>query len=228
MILLNVEFPKTNGRLAFFDYDWTLVTHNYSKDYFKAFADGYFRDCYYMLTALEEEHKGDKPLPCMQWYVKKLFDEGCEIYVLTHERFNLRDELKKAMLKKFYPDVPMGYLTVDSPDHKIDMMRAVAMTEGYEMSDVIFVDDRMETVNMAKGAGIDAKYLADVVVMYENSMDFQEQGTELKPKRFMKLPEENTSVISEAIINEGLEDVFQECRRLAEMNGRSRDGGTQL
>lgn len=230
---MEMEFPKTNNKLAFFDYDWTLVVHNYSKEYLAAFVDGYLRDCYYMLTKLEEEHVNDKALPCMQWYVNKLFENGYGIFVITHEMNNLRDKLKQEKLALFYPDIPVTYLTVDCPEHKIDMMQAVALSEECDLSDVIFVDDRMETVNMAKAAGIDAKYLSDIALLYETRYAGWEQGTTLKPKGFEEYIKEDPSLMVKGIpeevqgfSDEGLEDVFEECRRLAEMNGR--DGTTQL
>lgn len=234
---MSMEFPKVDNKLAFFDYDWTLVVHNYSKDYLAAFVDGYLRDCYYMLTKIEEEHAGDKPLPCMQWYVNKLFENGYGIFVITHEMNNLRDELKKRKLKEFYSDIPVTYLTVDCPEHKVDMIEAVALSEGCELSDVIFVDDKMETVNMAKAAGIDAKYLSDIALLYETRYAAWQQGTVLKPKGVEETVKEDSSPkaydfrATPGFSDEGFNDVFEECRRLAEMNGRngdSRDGSTQL
>ena len=178
---MKVEFPIVNNKLAFIDFDRTMVAHTYSADYVKAEENNYFMECVYNLTVQEEEHANDRPLPCMQWYVKKLFDEGYGIYCLTHEIFNLRDQMKQEELKAFYPDIPMTYLTVDTPEHKIDMMKAVAMVECCDLSDVIFVDDLMSTVYQALLAGIDAKHLSDIVVMYEMQLLHQEQGVAIKP-----------------------------------------------
>lgn len=174
---MKVEFSKISNKLAFFDFDRTLVAHRYSREYMDARNEGYFKECVYALMALDEEHKNDRPLPCMQWYVKKLYDEGYGLYVLTHEIFNLRDQLKKSQLEQFYAGIPMTYFTVDAPEHKIDMMRAVAAAEKCDLSDVIFVDDMLSTVNMALNAGIDAKHLSDIVVLYETQHDHQEQDS---------------------------------------------------
>lgn len=180
-----MDFPNVNNKLAFFDFDRTLVAHTYSRKFMDDRKDNYLMECVHMLTALGEEHMKDRPLPCMQWYAGKLYGEGYGLYCLTHEIFNLRDSIKQEQLKLFYPGISMAYLTVDIPEHKIDMMKAVAMVEGCSLSDIIFVDDRMDTVNLALDAGIDAKHLSDIVVMYEEWQDHAGQADRLvRPKSF--------------------------------------------
>lgn len=163
---MDTEFSNINKKLAFFDFDRTMVAHSYSHEY--GVVDNYFLECVYMLTSLDTEHINDRPLPCMQWYTRKLNDEGYGLYCLTHEIFNLRDNLKQDQIRRFYPGIPITYLTVDLPEHKIDMMKAVAATKCCNLSDVIFVDDRIDTIELATRAGINAKHLSDIVVMYEN------------------------------------------------------------
>lgn len=230
-----LDLPKANGKLAFFDFDRTLVAHQYSKGYVKDRQASYKMECLYMLTAMEEEHKDDRPLPCMQWYTRKLFDEGYGLYCLTHEVFNLRDSLKQSQLKAFYPDTPMTYLTVDIPGHKTDMMAAVAAAEGCMHSDIIFVDDRMDTIQQALAEGFDAKHLSDIVVMYEDAQIPQQQGSSIKPKGFAEILAEDPQLmekvtyeeamrVNTGLSDESIEDVYRQCRLLTEMNGRGLSG----
>lgn len=224
---MDIQFPNINNKLAFFDFDRTLVAHTYSKEYAKVRTGNYFMECVYCLTALMEEHAMDKPLPCMQWYAKKLFDDGYGLYVLTHEVFNLRDQLKKEQLKLFYPDTPMTYLTVDKPEHKVDMMMAIAAIEGCDLSDVIFIDDKMETVQMAQTAGIDAKHLSDIVTLYECRVTSQQQNVFIKPKGFAdflnedptlseKITHEHTDGINTGFSDDELEKAYEECRKIVD------------
>lgn len=227
-LIMNMEFPNVNNKLAFFDFDRTLVAHTYSPE-FITHRDNYFMECLHMLTNLEAEYANDRPLPCMQWYAKKLFGEGYGLYVLTHEMSNLRNDLKIKELAQFYPDIPMTYLTVDSPDHKIDMMRAVAYAEGCNLSDVIFVDDLMETVSKAIRAGINGKHLSDIAVLYESQIMPQEQTILIKPKELGKCqPEETPKKELQAVdINfteEDLEETMRQCRLLAKMNEHNKEG----
>lgn len=210
-------------RLAFFDFDRTLVAHRYSKEYNEDRMKGMFFDYLYMLTALEEEHKADRPLPCMQWYAKKLQDAGYGLYCLTHETSNLRDKLKQRQLAEFYLETPMAYLTVDTPEHKIDMIRAVAAAEGCELSDVVFVDDRMDTVNMALEAGIKAMHLSDVVLLYETQDKEKEQELELKKQAAAGEKSSHAGLDDSLDLDGAFADVFRECRLLAERNGRNPD-----
>lgn len=220
---MNIEFPKINNKLAFFDFDHTLVVHDYSKEYKGPGSQSYFHDCLYMLSSLEKEHANDRPLPCMQWYANKLFEDGYGIYVLTHEIFNLRDALKQKQIKTFYPNVPMTYLTVDTPMHKIDMMRAVAVSEGCQLSDILFVDDAMSTIYAAKEAGIDAKHLSEIVVMYENSRASSQQGSVLTLTGTEEVCtyESGRMDAAEGIPDSELNNILEDCRLLAERNGKS-------
>lgn len=230
-----MEFPKVNNKLAFFGFDQTLVAHRHP-----VHTGGYFARCLYLLTAPAEEHDGDRPLPCMQWYARKLHDEGYGLYCLTHGASNLNDKLKQGQLAAFYPDTPMTYLTVDLPEHKVGMMQAVAVTECCGPGDVIFVDDDMQTVELALAAGIDAKHLSDIVIMYERRAGADEQRAVIKPEGAGGLPADGAApqetvrdgqIMGEecGFSDENLGDVYEECRRLAEMNGRGRkEGGTKL
>lgn len=218
---------KTECKLAFFDFDRTLVAHNYSREFTDARRKGYFQECVQVLTALEEEHANDRPLPCMQWYARKLYMDGYELYCLTHEIFNLRDELKKDQLHLFYHDTPMTYLTVDDPDHKIDMMLALATVKGCTSEDIIFVDDLKNTVDKALAEGIDAKHLSDIVVLYESLKDFHEQDLMVKPVNDNEMSGVAQTVVEEVLAEMDLAEksqaqIYEECRRLAEMNGRTK------
>ena len=198
---------KINNKLAFFDFDRTLIVHDYSPEYIKN-RENYFMECLCALTSLDEEHKNDKPLPCMQWYMRKLFEEGYGIFCLTHEIFNLRDQLKQEQLAKFYPGIPVTYLTVDSPDHKIDMMMAIAAAEQCRHSDVLFIDDRVTIVNKAINAGIDGKHLSDIVLLYENREVAEEEPHRIiKPKGF---PE------ALGLSGTDIEKTYEECIQMIE------------
>lgn len=224
---MKVEFPNVNNKLAFFDYDRTLVAHTHSREFMAARKDDYMMECLYMLTALEEEHASDRPLPCMQWFLKKLHEDGYGIYVLTHEPFNLRNNLKQRQLEEFFPGIPIAYLTVDSPEHKVDMMRAVAVAECCSLSDIIFVDDQMATVSAAVRAGIDGRHLSDIVVLYECGQAEEEQEMFLKPGGGTGCTVVEPVLTAEYAERdtggtERTEDVHRDHRLLAERNGRGR------
>lgn len=231
---MKVEFPKINNKLAFFDFDRTLVAHSYSKEYMAARQEGYLMECFWALTALREEHAKDRALPCMQWYVKKLQEEGYGLYCLTHEIFSLHSDLKKEQLKLFYPDTPMTYLEVDTPEHKIEMMKAIAMIECCDLSDIIFVDDLQKTVTRALAAGIDAHHLSDIVVMYETQAKPQEQDMYIRAHHLptgdiqdivAQAEQEVLESMGPDLSEKSLGETYEECRRLAEMNKRGLEPG---
>lgn len=222
---MDVNFPEVNNKLAFFDFDRTLVAHQYSQESLRE-RQSYYFECLRALTVLEDDHAHDRPLPCMQWYTKKLSDEGYGLIVLTHEVFNLRDQLKKDQLARFYPDVKMTYLTVDSPEHKIDMMMAIAASEKCPLSDIIFVDDRISIVNAAIREGINGKHLSDIAVLYESELAYQEQDMLMKKRQpaAAAKPADTRENIQPDIPDEEMDNMLKECRLLAEMNNREQGG----
>ena len=226
---MEVNFPRINNKLAFFDFDRTLVAHKYSQEALRE-RESYYFECLRALTVLEDDHAHDRPLPCMQWYTKKLSDEGYGLIVLTHEVFNLRDQLKKDQLARFYPEVKMTYMTVDSPEHKIDMMMAIAPSENCPLSDIIFVDDMLSTVNAAIREGINGKHLSDIVVMYESEAAYHEQNMLIKKQQFTAAgrPSGTQTETQPDIPDEEMDNMLRECRILAEMNNREQGGDLAL
>lgn len=155
--------------LRFFDFDRTLCMHSYPDNYARVRGD-YYMDALYELQRQVELHKFDKPLPCMQWYAKKCHEKGDTLFCLTHEIFNLRDEYKQEFLKEHYADTPMKYITVDSPEHKIDMIRALAEVHKVSLFNCELIEDNMCTVNLAIQNGITGTHISNIVTMYENML----------------------------------------------------------
>lgn len=158
-------------KLALFDYDFTLFTHNLP-DYYGRKELSYTDEAFLIMTKSDDIFECTEPVPCMQWYVDKMRKEGYKLFVLTHEIFNLRDSIKKDFVKKYYGD-DLEYLTVDTPAHKVDMIRALVKRYSLEdkiIDDVVFVDDKDSTVFKVRQAGYSAYMLADIAVMYESAV----------------------------------------------------------
>lgn len=150
-------------RIGFMDYDRTLYPHSYptAGNTHKSYMD----ECYDMLVKQKEILGNDKPLKCMQWAVSNMQEAGAVVYVLTHEIFNLRDEHKKNTALRDYGI--SKYLSVDSPEHKVDMMLAVAKVHNVNPRDCLFIDDKMSTVYRACEAGIAGMHVSSIYQMYE-------------------------------------------------------------
>lgn len=153
-------------RLAFLDYDRTLFTHSYPVPGEKHLT--YQEECFEEFVNQARRHSGDKPVKCMQDAVRIMQESGCICYVLTHEIFSLRDDMKKDMAKKYY-NIDK-YLSVDSADHKIDMMLAVAAAHNVNPRDCLFVDDRMDIVYKACAAGFVGIPVINVAQLFEDGI----------------------------------------------------------
>ena len=154
--------------LRFFDFDYTLCVHTMIVKEYMAGAD-YFKECLTELTKQKDLYRGSRPLACMQWYARKCHEQGDKLFCITHEIFNLRDKFKQDFIKQYYP--PMQYLTVDTPEHKIDMIRAIAEKENVRLTKCELVDDKIVTLNLAIASGIRGTHVTEIVQQYQDSLD---------------------------------------------------------
>lgn len=207
-----------NNKLAFFDYDETLVTHRHSDSFLQ--ADSYFTECLSVLVSAKEEYSNDRALPCMQWFAGKLHGEGYGLYCIADCGSSLKDAIRREKLSAFYPDTTMAYFNVDTAEHKIDLIEAVATAEGCPLKDVLLVDDDMDVIRLARSEGIDARHLSEIVLMYETLDEGGQQSMAMEAEEAV-IEEE---IREEAETGQGMPDeedsarLYEECRILAEMN----------
>lgn len=152
-------------QLAFFDYDRTLYAHAYPRTGDP--EDTYYDECIRMLSdkSMKERFAGDKPIKSTKWLVNLLQENKVPVYTLTHEIFNLRDVWKSFTAQRDFGI--KHYLTVDSPEHKIDMIRAVAKIHNVPLRYCLFVDDKMDIIHLACAVGIYGLHTSNVAQMYE-------------------------------------------------------------
>lgn len=157
--------------IYFFDFDRTLCVHNYDG---KAKGPStYYNECMNVLDPklFDREYGGDVAPEYMKWYVGRVRANDCNlVYVLTHEIFNLRDEYKKRFALENYGIRPDHYLSVNSADHKVPMMQAIAGMFEAEPEDCILVDDSVNTLYEAEQVGIRGMHISNVMVEYEKHM----------------------------------------------------------
>lgn len=150
-------------RIALFDYDRTLYPHAYPMTGESELS--YEDECFLMLMGQKKRYETDKPLECMKWACNILRENGAVLYVLTHEIFNLRDAHKRETALVDYGIE--NYLTVNTPEHKIDMIRAVAKMHNVRLDQCLFVDDQIKLIYEACKAGICGKHISNIYQLYE-------------------------------------------------------------
>lgn len=163
-----------NG-ILFLDFDGTMCVHHYIR---KDMAMSYQRQCEIELDRAlrKEEHGGDVPLACMQWLVKECKEAGVWPVVLTQEIFNLRDADKKQFAGTHYGIRSQDYFTVDKPEHKPDMMKAVADLWHIPYENCFLVEDSVANARAAEQAGFNGLTLGQVVYAYEKKLLPEEFG----------------------------------------------------
>ena len=158
-------------KLYFLDFDRTLCAHEYVKK--AAGPSTYFEECLTVLNKekFQLEYGGDVAPEYMKWYVKQLLaDKDNQCFVLTHEIFNLRDGYKKDFAEKNYGLDRRNYLSVNSADHKVPMMLAMAESMGLNPYDCYLIDDSVSTLYEAEREEINGSHISNVMVMYEKHL----------------------------------------------------------
>lgn len=150
--LMGCDVKDNDVHLTFFDYDRTLFAHNYDK----AFIDcvTYEETARYLLVRGDSTFKNDKPIQAVRDYAKECYNAGEELFCLTHQVCSLRDAYNIKALSEHYGDIPMTYLSVNTAEHKIDMIRAMAYHRCALLCNCKLIDDRVSTVEMAISEGI--------------------------------------------------------------------------
>lgn len=158
-------------KLYFLDFDRTLCVHDYVKK--AAGPSTYFEECLTVLNKerFQAEYGRDVAPGYMKWYVRQLLaDKDNQCFVLTHEIFNLRDGYKKDFAERNYGLDRRNYLSVNSPDHKVPMMLAMAESMGLNPDDCYLIDDSVNTLYEAEREEINGIHISNVMVMYERHL----------------------------------------------------------
>lgn len=174
-----------NGKLAFFNLEGTLMARSCSPEFLAAEQKGFLEECCFVLTQDPVSYETITGLPCMQWFVKKLWRQGYGLYAVYETPVCLYDERRREQLGLFYKDTPMTYLRADTSWQKMELMQAVAYAENCPLSDVLFVDDSQVLISKARSLGMDARHLSDIVVLYETERERME--TDLKTDPFQEV-----------------------------------------
>lgn len=101
----------------------------------------------------------------MKWAIQHLKKHDAVLYVLTYEIFSLRSEMKSITAKEVFGIE--NYIEVDSPEHKVDMIKAITKFHGVPLRSCLFIDDMMSTVYAASTEGIYVVHTSDITAAHE-------------------------------------------------------------
>lgn len=149
-------------KVVFFDFDRTLCAHDYVR------SGTTYKLYYNELAHQAEVHENDRPIPCMQWLVERARQNGCTLVCLSHTTTNLRDELNKNFLSRYYGS-DISYITVSSSDKKVEMMDAYCDANGLDKALCAIVEDRMDTLEQAEVSGFVGVHISNAAMWYENA-----------------------------------------------------------
>ena len=157
-------------RLIFFDFDDTLFTH---------YTNQRFRDDDIIMTSLlqteaKEQESGykvydilGKPNQLMREFVEEETDKIPK-FCITWVADSIMLKFKKQWLDKYYPGKITDLVGTSSPERKMKTMQIIASAYGVPTNEVLFVDDKYDTVAQAIKYGFCGMTTVEVMTkMYE-------------------------------------------------------------
>lgn len=157
-------------RLIFFDFDDTLFTH---------YTNQRFRDDDIIMTSLlqtEAKEQGSgykvydilgKPNQLMREFVEEETDKIPK-FCITWVADSIMLKFKKQWLDKYYPRKITDLVGTSSPERKMKTMQIIASAYGVPTNEVLFVDDKYDTVAQAIKYGFCGMTTVEVMTkMYE-------------------------------------------------------------
>lgn len=157
-------------QLIFFDFDDTLFTH---------YTNQRFRDDDIIMTSLlqtEEKEQGSgykvydilgKPNQLMREFVEEETDKIPK-FCITWVADSIMLKFKKQWLDKYYPGKITDLVGTSSPERKMKTMQIIASAYGVPTNEVLFVDDKYDTVAQAIKYGFCGMTTVEVMTkMYE-------------------------------------------------------------
>lgn len=157
-------------RLIFFDFDDTLFTH---------YTNQRFRDDDIIMTSLlqtETKEQGSgykvydilgKPNQLMREFVEEETDKIPK-FCITWVADSIMLKFKKQWLDKYYPRKITDLVGTSSPERKMKTMQIIASAYGVPTNEVLFVDDKYDTVAQAIKYGFCGMTTVEVMTkMYE-------------------------------------------------------------
>ena len=157
-------------RLIFFDFDDTLFTH---------YTNQRFRDDDIIMTSLlqtEAKEQGSgykvydilgKPNQLMREFVEEETDKIPK-FCITWVADSIMLKFKKQWLDKYYPGKITDLVGTSSPERKMKTMQIIASAYGVPTNEVLFVNDKYDTVAQAIKYGFCGMTTVEVMTkMYE-------------------------------------------------------------
>ena len=157
-------------RLIFFDFDDTLFTH---------YTNQRFRDDDIIMTSLlqtEAKEQGSgykvydilgKPNQLMREFVEEETDKIPK-FCITWVADSIMLKFKKQWLDKYYPGKITDLVGTSSPERKMKTMQIIASAYGVPTNEVLFVNDKYDTVAQAIKYGFCGMTTGEVMTkMYE-------------------------------------------------------------
>lgn len=157
--------PNTLGYATFFDFDHTLVSHEYPKDF--SASDSYFYNIYFRLLYGDYLYAKDRPVMPVVKFLEQKANLGERLFCLSHRIDNLGTPYILKTLKHYVPEAM--FYAVDSSEHKVDFMKAWAIVNNVPLPHITMIDDLQSVIHLCDRVGIKAINTVTLITMMEET-----------------------------------------------------------
>lgn len=149
-----------NIKLAVFDFDDTLAVHS-DREYAQNRTDSYYEQAYTNPEIFYNKIQICTAPISMSNLVGYCRIHNIKMMVLSKMRFSLHLEAKKRFVEEHYgKDIEFHLASTNA--QKIETMKIFSKVYGADYNEILYVDDLLENVSMAREIGITAILPADV------------------------------------------------------------------
>lgn len=165
----------SNIKIAAFDFDDTLAVHK-DKDYVvhrKALnEDNYFKTAYLCPTEFYESIEVCIAPLEMQSFISYLRSLGSiKLYCISGMKHTLHFKAKEAFIHKHYgSDIEL--VAAGSQERKADVLRILQSAHDCRSDEVLFIDDRQDTINLLCKQGFNAILASDISTLSPDGISF--------------------------------------------------------
>lgn len=166
MKIQNINFE--NIKIVIFDFDDTLAVHK-DKDFRKHRRESEDKYLEYYLNAYQNQNTFYENIePCIKSEVLynliiKLRKKGIKMYCLSGMRFSFHLKAKQVFINKHYGN-DIEVIATASQELKVDGAKIIQKIENCRLDEILFIDDRQDTVDLLNKSGIKSVWVNDIEV----------------------------------------------------------------
>lgn len=155
-----------NIKVVIFDFDDTLAIHK-DKDYLKHRREsedkyfGYYLNAYQHPDTFYEDIEPCIKSEILYRFINNLRENNIKMYCLSGMKFSFHLKAKQYFINKYYGS-DIEIISSASQRLKVDGVKIIQKINNCKLEEILFIDDRQDTIELLNASGIKAIPVNDI------------------------------------------------------------------